>query len=91
VILSTLAPYLVLALLALGQRRSPALLGVVFALAVLVGGYGLFFFFNDWYWPPPTNPNPWRVWMIPVVVIPQWVVVGLAVAALTARFLWSAR
>jgi hypothetical protein len=87
----TLAPYLVLAVLAWGQRRNPALLGVVFALAVLVGGFGLFFFFNDWYWPPPTNPNPWRAWMIPVVIIPQWVVVGLAVVALTARYLWSAR
>jgi hypothetical protein len=90
-LLAILAPYIVLALLACGHRRHPALLGFVFALAVLVSGYGLFFFFNDWYWPQPTQPSPWRVWMIPVVIVPQWGVVGLAVVTLMACHLWSTR
>ena len=88
-IVATLAPYLVLALLSLACRHRPAGLGMLFALAVLMSGYGLFFFFNDWYWPQPTNPNPWRVMMIPVVIVPQWAVVGLAVMSLLVYHLWS--
>jgi hypothetical protein len=88
-LLATIGPYVVLAVLAWGHRRRPALLGIVFALAILVSGYGLFFFFNDWYWPQPTQPNPWRVWMIPVVIVPQWAVIGLAVVILMGRHLWS--
>ena len=90
-IVATLAPYLVLALLSWTCRHRPAGLGILFALAVLVSGYGLFFFFNDWYWPQPTNPNPWRVMMIPVVIVPQWAIVGLAVVTLLVDHLWSTR
>jgi hypothetical protein len=91
VIVATLAPHLVLALLAWTCRHRPARLGILFALALLVSGYGLFFFFNDWYWPQPTNPDPWRVMMIPVVIVPQWAVVGLAVVSLLVHRLWSTR
>src|SRR5262245_58971814 len=66
----TLVPYLGLALLAWGARRRPASLGVVLALVVLVSGYGLFFFYHDWHGPQPTNPNPWRPWILPVIVVP---------------------
>jgi len=90
-IVATLAQYLVLALLAWTCRHRPASLGILFALAVLVSGYGLFFFLNDWNWPQPTNPNPWRVTLIPVVVVPQWAVVGLAVVTLLLHRLWSTR
>jgi hypothetical protein len=90
-LLAVLAPYVVLALLAWGHRRRLVLLGVVFVLAVLVSGYGLFFFVNDWYWPPPTHPNPWRPLMIPVVIVPQYASVGLAAVTFAARHLWSTR
>src|SRR5262245_12300763 len=90
-IVATLAPYPVLGLLSWTCRHRPAGLGILFALAVLVSGYGLFFFFNDWYWPQPTNPNPWRVMMIPVVIVPQWAVVGLAVVTLLVYHIWSTR
>jgi hypothetical protein len=86
---ASISPYLAPAVLARGQRRWPALLGVVFAVAVLVGGFGLFFDFNDWYWPQPTNPNPWRTWMIPVVLVPQWAAVGLATVIVMAARLWT--
>jgi hypothetical protein len=88
-LVATLAPYLVLALLAWGHRHRPASLGFVLALSVLVSGYGLFFYFNDWYWPRPTHPNPWRAGMIPVVVVPQGAAIGLAAVVLTARHFWS--
>ena len=88
-ILTTLAPYLVLALPAWACRHRPVLLGILFSVAVLVSGYGLFFFVNDWYWPQPTNPNPWRVMMIPVVVVPQWGAVGLTIVTMMACRLWS--
>src|SRR5262245_56252025 len=90
-LVATLAPYLVLALLSWTCLYRPVGLGILFALAVLVSGYGLFFFFNDWYWPQPTNPNPWRRMMIPVVIVPQWAVVGLAVVARLIYQLWSTR
>ena len=90
-ILATLVPYLVLAFLALGHRRHPARVSLVFAITLLVSGYGLFFFYQDWSWPQPTNPNPWRAWMLPVVIIPQWAVVGLAALVLTAHHLWATR
>jgi len=88
---ATLAPYLALAVLAWGCRRHPVLLGIMFAVALVVGGYGLLFFFNDWYWPQPTNPNPWRVWMVPVVIVPQLAVVGVMAVTLLAHRLWSTR
>src|SRR5262249_51460986 len=88
-IVATLAPYPVLALLSWTCRHRPAGPGILFALAVLVSGYGLFF--NDWYWPQPTNPNPWRVMMIPVVIVPQWAAVGLAVVTLLVYHLRSTR
>src|SRR5262249_57567968 len=88
-VVATVAPYLVLALLSWTCRHRPAGLGILFALAVLMSGYGLFFFFNDWYWPQPTNPNPWRIMMIPVVVIPQWGAVSLTIVTVMACRLWS--
>jgi hypothetical protein len=88
-LVAAVSPYVLLALLAWGQRHRPASLGLVLGVAVLVGGYGLFFFFNDWYWPRPTHPNPWRAWMIPVVVVPQWVALGLAVVILAVGHIWS--
>lgn len=88
-LVASLAPYLALALLAWGQRRHPVSLGVTFGLAVAAAGYGLFLYVNDWYWPRPTYPNPWRVWMIPVVALPQWAVIGSAAVTLAARHLWS--
>ena len=78
------SPYLGLALVAWGGRRRPTFPGLLPAFGVLVGGCGLFFYYNDWYWPRPTNPNPWRDLIIPVVAIPQWLAVGLAALALLA-------
>ena len=69
----------------------PGALAIVFGLTVLVSGYGLFFYFNDWYWPQPTQPNPWRVWMVPVVIVPQWAAISMAAVALLAHRLWSTR
>ena len=84
-VLLALAPYPVLALLAWVQRRRPAWPGVLLVLAVLVGGHGVFFLLNDWYWPRPTHPNPWRGWIILVIVIPQGLAVGLGVTGLPRR------
>jgi hypothetical protein len=53
-----LTPYLVLALLAWGSRRRPIPLCILLTLSILVSGYGLLLFYNDWYWPQPTQPNP---------------------------------
>lgn len=83
-------PYLGLALLAWACRRQGAR-AVLPVVAALVSAYGLFFFGHDWYWPKPTNPNPWRVGIIAVVAIPQWIVVGLTAVFLGILRLWPSR
>jgi hypothetical protein len=90
-VVATLAPYLVIALLAWVVRRRPASLAVTLALAVVVSGYGLFFYFHQWYWPQPTNPDPWRPWIIPVIVVPQWAAIGLGGIVMAALHLRSIR
>jgi hypothetical protein len=79
---SLFEPYVALALLAWFQRRRPIPLRVLLVLSILVSAFGLFFLFNDWYWPEPTNPNPWRVVILLVITGPQWLVIGVTALVL---------
>jgi hypothetical protein len=90
-VVATLAPYPAIALLAWVARRRPVSQAVALVLAVVVSGYGLFLFYNQWYWPQPTNPDPWRPWIVPVIVVPQWAAVGLGGAIMVALHFWSTR
>jgi hypothetical protein len=64
---SVLFPYFAPALLSWGFRRRPIVLGILLALSVLASGYGLSFFYNDWYWPRPIQvPGArWSSWSSP--------------------------
>jgi hypothetical protein len=77
-------PYLALALLAWSQRRLAITPIILLALSILVAALGLFFLFNDWYWPRPTNPNPRRDLILLVIAVPQWLAVGVAALTLLA-------
>ena len=52
-------------------------------------GYGLFFFFNGWYW--RSRHQTVAGLDGSVVIVPQWAVIGLAVVVLMACRLWSTR
>ena len=85
---SLFEPYFALALLAWFQRRRPIPMGVLLVLSIFVSAFGLFFLYNDWYWPQPTVPNPWRITILLVITVPQWLVIGVVALVLLACHLY---